>query len=156
MTLIDGHNVFFALDRDRSSSFEQDLNTWKNECLLKCQREASPFILVLDGSGGGHPNGREERVGTSGRVVYSGTLSADDWIEAWIFSHQQSMVKLVSADRRLYEKVKFKRVVCLEPLAWWKKLSHCSTPKSKKAIKTLPKKNFGSTDDWLRYFDSDQ
>ena len=52
MVIIDGHNVFFALDRDRSSNFEKDLNGWKDECLSKCDELSKAYILVLDGSVG--------------------------------------------------------------------------------------------------------
>jgi len=150
MTLIDGHNVFFALDKDQSHHFEKDLNLWKNECLSEAEQKGKPFILIFDGSGGGHPSGSSKKVGRYGRLVYSGTITADDWIDDWIAFHKQEMVQLVSADVKLFERVKAKRVSRIDPLIWWKKPKRANIKKSE-VVRN--KKTFGTTSEWLEFFD---
>lgn len=154
MTLIDGHNVFFALDKDRSSDFEADLNRWRDECLALCQKRGKKFILVLDGTGGQQANGFEKPAGKHGRLIFSGSISADDWMEQWIMRHKGESVDLVTADKRFYEKVRFKRVERLDPQKWWKQLLHEKTKKgsSSKSRSGPGKKSFGSTAQWLEYF----
>lgn len=152
MILIDGHNVFFALDRDRSHQFEKDLNKWREECLSKCDRKGKRFILVLDGSGGRSPHGSSQPSGQHGKVVYSGSVTADEWIDRWIYANPSEMVDLVTGDRRLYEKVKTKRVKLIDPLAWWRSIS--SPPKNKAHSKAPApqKKGFGTTEEWMDFF----
>jgi hypothetical protein len=153
MTLIDGHNVFFALDKDSSSHFEADLNRWKDECLSLCQKNGKKFILVLDGTGGQQAYGFERPVGQHGRLIYSGSMSADDWMEQWIMRHKGETVDLVTGDKRFYDKVRFKRVNRLDPQKWWRQLQLSKTPKSKSSrVSGNAKKSFGSTDEWLEYF----
>lgn len=157
MTLIDGHNVFFALDKDCSPHFESDLNRWKDECLSLCQRKGKKFILVLDGTGGQQAHGFEKPVGKDGRLVYSGSLSADDWMEQWILRHKGEAVDLVSGDKRFYEKVRFKRVKRLDPQQWWKQMQQAKPSKSIPSQKAgRGKKNFGTTAEWLEYFGEDE
>ena len=153
MILIDGHNVFFALDKDKGPSFEKDLNRWKAECLRLCQAKAKPFILVLDGSGGSSPYGSTKPIGSLGKLVMSGNLTADEWLENWIIQHKQDMVELISADKRLYEKVNFKRVKRLDPVQWWLQLKHSEVNSSSSPSKPSEKKAFGSTDEWLEFFE---
>ena len=153
MTLIDGHNVFFALDQDRSFHFESDLNRWKDECLSLCQNKGKKFILVFDGAGGQQAHGFERPAGQHGRLIYSGSISADDWMEQWIIRHKGETVDLVTGDKRFYDKVRFKRITRLDPVKWWGQMVKVKVPKQGNSKASgSSKKAFGSTKEWMEYF----
>jgi SAM-dependent methyltransferase len=151
MTVIDGHNLYHALDRVDEEHFERGLNLLIQDCRRLLRKGRA--ILVLDGSGGGHPHGSEKSLSEHLRCVYSGSITADDWIERWELRHRLPTWELVSADRRLYERLRRKGVQLKEPKAWFKKLERDQKPTvSARQILQNGKKSFGSTEEWLDYF----
>ncbi|MBF0198721.1 MAG: NYN domain-containing protein [Planctomycetes bacterium] len=155
MILIDGHNTLFQLHDPDGEGFLKAQQQLTHEVLRWTQKKKSQkCILVFDGSGGGAPEGREEQLSSNLRVVYSGTLTADEWIIAWIETHKGVLVQLVTNDKRLYEKVNYKNVKRSPPNEWKREVTR--VPHSEKHPKnhgsSPGKKEFGSTAYWLKEF----
>lgn len=157
MTIIDGHNLYHALDRVDEFNFEKGLSELVDDLrrLLRWGR----FILVLDGSGGGDERGSEKNLSEHLRLVYSGAnISADDWIERWNLRLKCPTWELVSGDRRLYERLRRKGITRSDPEAWYKKCRRKARNKvspvldPRQAHQQGGKKTFGKVDEWLEYF----
>ena len=150
MTVIDGHNLYHALDRVDEEHFERGLDLLVAD--LRRLLRKGRALLVLDGTGGGHPKGSEKNLSEHLRVVYSGGISADDWIERWELRHHLPTWVLVSGDRRMYERMKRKGLQLSEPKAWFSSLQRTQNLLTPQRNPQNGKKPFGSTEEWLDYF----
>jgi hypothetical protein len=150
MTVIDGHNLYFALDRVDEDHFESGLQRLVDDCRQNITR--GTHILVLDGSGGKDPRGSERQLTPHLRLVHSGQISADDWIIRWMMRNKPGAWTLVSADRRLYEKIRHKGCSLSDPQRWFRRLGQQTKTAHGKEKHSSEKKNFGTTDEWLNYF----
>jgi hypothetical protein len=150
VTVIDGHNLYHALGRVDENHFERGLELLVDDLRRLIRRERA--LLVLDGSGGLHPNGTEKNLSEHLRLIYSGSISADDWIERWELRQRLPAWKLVSGDRRMFERFRRKGIQLVDPQKWYAEL--CRRPKAELSRQNLQngKKNFGSTQEWLDYF----
>ena len=150
MTVVDGHNLYHALDRVDEEHFERGLDLLVADMRrMVCKGRV---LLVLDGSGGGNPRGSEKNLSEHLRVVYSGSISADDWIERWELRHHLPAWSLVSGDRRMYERLKRKGVQLCDPKAWFTSLQRTRNLLTPSEKLQNGKKSFGSTEEWLDYF----
>lgn len=159
MTVIDGHNLYFALDRVDDDDFEGGLEKLIDDLRVILRR--GRHLLVLDGTGGGDPRGHEKNLSEHLRLVYSGaSMSADDWIQNWSSRMTLPQWELVTADVRLFERIRTKGLKRLEPVAWYRNARRkdqqkhsSSSPRSRREnFLQGGKKKFGSTDEWLDYF----
>lgn len=151
MTVIDGHNLYFAIDRVDEDRFQEQLVMLIDE--LKTMIQVGSNLLVLDGFGGRSKGGVQELLSPNLRLVYSGSISADDWIVNWMMRTRPGKWDLVSADRRLYERIRHKGLNLRDPKVWFYE--------QKKKVKNIQAKSdwakgkatFGSTEEWLDYFE---
>lgn len=159
MTVIDGHNLYFALDRVDDDDFEGGLEKLIDDLRVHLRR--GRYLLVLDGTGGGDPRGHEKNLNEHLRLIYSGaSMSADDWIQRWSLRMSLPQWELVTADVRLYDSIRTKGLKRLEPVAWYrgicrksKQTQQDASPRSRREnFLQGGKKKFGSTDEWLDYF----
>lgn len=152
MTIIDGHNLYFALDRVDENHFEKGLENLINDLRVRCRRGTN--LLVLDGSGGHHPNGSERDLSEHLRVIQSGKISADEWIVNWLCHKGSSGVTLVTGDMKLYKRVSTKKLKRADPVSWFSQLKKSRS--NHRVVKDHHPQNkpssVGSVDDWLEYF----
>jgi len=152
MNLVDGHNLYFALDRVDEENFERGLERLVDDLRLKCRRGKT--LLILDGSGGADPRGSERSLNEHLRLVYSGQISADSWIENWLSRQGRSGILLVTGDIKLFRKVSGRGLKREDPVKWYrtlKKREASSSPSSSSHPSDKPS-SVGSVDDWLEYF----
>lgn len=153
MTLVDGHNLYFALDRVDENDFEGGLNQLIDSLRVKCRRGKT--MLVLDGSGGADPRGSERSLSEHLRLVQSGHISADEWIENWLSRQGASGVTLVTGDLKLFRRISSKGLKRVDPVDWYIKLrkqgATKATPTSSSSAPDKPT-SVGSVEDWLDYF----
>jgi hypothetical protein len=159
LTVIDGHNLYFALDRVDDDDFEGGLEKLIDDLRVLLRR--GRHLLVLDGTGGRDSRGHEKNLNEHLRLIYSGaSMSADDWIQRWSTRMALPNWELVTADVRLYERIRTKGLKRLDPVTWYRGVSrksntaqNHSSPRSRREnFLQGGKKNFGSTDEWLDYF----
>ena len=151
MTVIDGHNLYFAIDRVDESRFEQELGRLVRE--LKSMILSGSHLLVLDGSGGRDRGGHEQLLSPNLRLVYSGSISADDWIVNWMMRTRPGKWTLVSGDRRLYERIRHKGLSLRDPKVWFREQKKKVKESQHRSTLTQGKLSFGTTEEWLDYFD---
>jgi hypothetical protein len=148
--------LYHALDRVDEEHFERGLDRMVSDLRHLVRRGKN--LLVLDGTGGGHPNGSEKNLSEHLRLIYSGsTMKADDWIERWHLRTALSKWELVSRDRRLFERIRRKGVGLVDPEHWYAALKRSERRSQGQVSKREQfqqggKKPFGAVDEWLDYF----
>lgn len=142
MTVVDGHNLYHALDRVDEAHFEAGLDRLLAEIREGLNR--GRVLLVFDGTGGLYPRGHEARLNEHLTRVYSGSISADDWILGWAQRMKLPSFELVSNDLKLFKQLKPYGAKRLDPQRWFRTLKSPSPRRTKG--------EFGTVDEWLDYF----
>lgn len=146
MILIDGHNCLFKLYPDVDSNFHKTLESFIYRVREVSDNLKKKIILVLDGTGGRSIYGSKTQEGAYLEVIYSGhDLSADDWIENWIDRNKGVQIELITADKKLVDRVKRKSLKSQSPQVWFKQQEDVSNGGKRKV-------EFGDLDYWLKEF----
>lgn len=153
MTLIDGHNLLFAFYDPAEHEFlkvqqqlEHEVTRWTSG------KSARKYLLIFDGTGGRHEHGHEQQLTPSLRRIFSGSISADDWIVNWLAAHSGDNVELVTGDKRLYERVRSPQIHWIVPHQWKATMTKKVTRPGPGRSSGSPKKQFGSTSYWMEEF----
>ena len=146
MILVDGHNLAHKL---KGEDIVKNVEYIETKLQNYSHRQKRQILLVFDGNGGYGDYGDERRLSTQLKRVFPGKKkSADDWIADYTHRQKGESIDLVTADIRLYERVKRKGLRRLEPLSWWNSLF-------KKDLKPKEKEEFGDTKMWMEFFGED-